>query len=59
MTHSGSELDERTMPVGELADTTLNDFHKNLLIVDYFAGGFEELGVHNRLKQIKRLRINF
>jgi hypothetical protein len=30
-----------------------------LLIVDNFAGGFEELGVHNRLKQFKRLRINF
>src|SRR5207302_5124667 len=52
-------LDERTKPESKLADTTQNNVHNNLLIVAYFAGGFEELGVHNRLKQVKRLtRIN-
>ena len=50
MTHSGSELDEWTMPEGELTDTTRNDVHKNLLIVDYFSGGFDEFGVHNRFR---------
>src|SRR5207245_7120075 len=47
VTHPGNEFDQRTVSNGELSNTAGNHVHENLLILDYFAGGFNKFGLHN------------
>ncbi len=47
MTHPGNEFDQWTVSNGELSNTARNHVHENLLILDYFVGGFNKFGLHN------------
>ena len=47
MTQARHKFHERTMTEAKLSDATRHHVDQDLLIRDYFGGGFHEISIHN------------